>query len=110
MYANPIEITTKYQPTGYIMRFPLYVQGSHDAYILLSTTPNPSTADENVYEIQIGALGNMHQITRKINGKVLAKSIEPNVLSQWRPTRLVIEVSSSKFYARNKIRKKNLIY
>lgn len=96
-YMNPVELSPKHQPSGYILRYPLFVQGSRDAYILLSTTPNPSPDDENVYEIQLGSNGNtFHQISRKINGKVLAITRESSVLSHYKPTKFVIEVTSGK--------------
>lgn len=92
-YLHSVEMAAQYKPAGYIVRFPLYLQGSRDAYILLSNIPNP-TADDDVYEIQIGSNGNTyHQITRKINGKVLAYAKESGILSLYKPTKLVIELT-----------------
>lgn len=94
-YMHPVEVLPKYQPKGYILRYPFFIQGSRDAYVHLSTSETPSVDDENTYEIQIGALGNtQHQLTRKINGKLFAQTRESRVLSGYTPTKFVIEITS----------------
>lgn len=97
LYVNPVEILPKYKPQGYVLRYPLFIQGSRDAFIALSTSQNP-TPDDDAYEILLGNNGNtFHQITRKINGKLLAKTRESRVLSSFTPTKFVIEITSGKF-------------
>lgn len=95
VFGNSIALSKQYQPLGYLVRFPVYLQGSHDAYILLTTNSEPSVSAD-VYEIQIGAAGNtIHQI--KKNGKVMVKVNEPKMLSPQNPTKFLIEITTGKY-------------
>lgn len=94
VYRNPVQLVEKYQPTGYLVRFPMYLQGSHDAYILLTTSSIFPNEKDDVYEIVIGSIGsNVHHI--KKNGNLLTSENESGILSVDTPTRIVIEITTS---------------
>lgn len=96
VYRNPVQLTEKYQPTGYTLRMPLYLQGSRDAYILLTTTSTVPTDNVDVYEILIGSIlsDTAHYI--KKNGKLLVTSNESGILSSQVPSKIVIEITNGK--------------
>lgn len=77
-------------------RFPVIVQGSKDARILLSSTQKPDALDENVYEIRVGGEDNsLISIGRKIDGVIMAQVHEQNILSPVDLTLLVVEISTN---------------
>lgn len=51
-YDNYLTINEKYRPSGYVLRYPFYVQGAGGIQILLSTVENPDYATDAVYEIR----------------------------------------------------------
>lgn len=52
VYEKYVTVTDQYKPTGYLLRFPVYVQGAGVAKILLSTAENPNYEVDSVYEIR----------------------------------------------------------
>lgn len=78
------------------MRFPVYITGSRDANILLSSTLNPSL-DDDVYEITLGWEGNsLARISKRINGEPWVSTPEQNILSPKTPVKVIVEVSNGK--------------
>lgn len=51
-YTNFITVDEKYKPEGYLLRFPLYVQGPRHARIILSSDKTPDVDGEDAYEIR----------------------------------------------------------
>lgn len=91
-------VSDRMRPNGFMLRFPLYVQGPQNAHILLSTDKDLSSENAKIYEIRLGEEGNtLSQIIHKASGEVLAKIYEQNLLSDTRPLRVIIEISNSKF-------------
>lgn len=89
-YGNPVQLTEKYQPAGYLVQFPLYVQGIHDAYIQFAASENAPT---DLYEIQIGPTS---QYIKK-NGILLVSSNESGLLAADKPTKILIEITTGKY-------------
>lgn len=50
-FTNIIQVEDVYRPKGYVLRYPVYVQGFKDTRILLSATPNPYSNLEQTYQI-----------------------------------------------------------
>lgn len=93
MYSNSIKVSGKLKPSGFSLRFPFYVQTPYDANILLSATEDP-LSEEEVYEIQLGSVGNsVVRILRKKSSVVLAEIKEDFILNEFKPTKFVIEVT-----------------
>lgn len=94
VYGQAVAIDAKWQPSGYTLRLPFYVVGPGDAHILLHVNEKPTVEDQQVYEIRIGTTGNsLTVLSKQIGGEVLHRVYEQNLLSQWKPTKLVIELS-----------------
>lgn len=84
------------QPDGYILRIVLYIQGARDGNILLSTSDHPNFERDFVYEFVIGGWGNERLLIRKKKGgNVLAEVYESRVITQERPTKLLLEIANS---------------
>lgn len=93
-YINFVQVTDTYRPFGYRLRFPVYISGSQDANILLSSTPNP-TLEDDVYEITLGWRGNsLARISKRINGVTWVQAAEQNILSPNVPVKVICEVSN----------------
>lgn len=81
------------KPDDMRLQFPVIVEGSEDARILLSSTQTPDALDDNVYEIRVGDKGNsLISIGRKIDGVIMGEVYEQNILSPVDLTLLVVEV------------------
>lgn len=94
VYDKFVKVTDMWKPFGYRLRFPVYVTGNANAKILLSTTPSPGLDDE-VYEIILGWKGNsVIQVSKRINGDTWALAYEQNVLSTYKPVKVVVEFST----------------
>lgn len=97
IYSHFVKIDHKQQPEGYLVRFPVYVRGSKDARIMLSSTQAPDPLKDNVYEIRVGTEGNsLTTISRKMNGAVMTKVWEQNIMSPFKLTMLVVEVTKGR--------------
>lgn len=82
------------QPEGYILRLPFYLRAKANAFILLSKEENPSP-DDDAYEIVLGGWGNTRVVIRKrINGAVLADYFIPDLLSEHRRKKFVLEITT----------------
>lgn len=93
-YSHFIKADGVYKPEGWRVRFPVYVRGWTDARILLTSTQAPDPLKDNVYEIRVGAAKNsMTTISRKMNGAVMKKVFEQNILSPKKVTKLIVEVT-----------------
>lgn len=93
-YTHFVKVDDSYKPEGWKVRFPVYVQGWKDARILLTSTQSPDPLKDNVYEIRIGASGNsLTTISRKMEGAVMKKVYEQNILSPKKVVKLVVEVT-----------------
>lgn len=78
------------------LRFPVIVQGSKDARILLSSTQLENALNGNVYEIRVGGDDNsLISIGRKINGEIIGQVYEQDILSPFDLTLLIVEISTS---------------
>lgn len=51
LYDNYIKLEERHRPKGYNLQYTFYVQGSRDAYILLSSNEKPVDTDD-VIEIR----------------------------------------------------------
>lgn len=81
------------KPEGYHVRMPIWVEGPHNAHILLSPSGVPSMNDD-AYEIIIGGWMNSRvEIRKRWNGPVIASVSVPNVMSLVKRRKFVIEVS-----------------
>lgn len=123
------------QADGYVFRLPIYVQGVRDAHILLSHSvdPDPNNGYEickfnlnfsqgkifiNVlkffFYVVIGGWGNLRTLIRK-NGEVIAETDEYNVLNEFKPIKVLIEMTRGKlfslfyFYASNRLFERSCI-
>lgn len=95
-YSHFVKIDRSVQPKGLRLQFPVFVQGTKDARILLSSTQTPDALDENVYEIRVGAEDNsLITIGRKIDGVIMGQVYEQNILSPSKLTMLLIEVTDA---------------
>lgn len=93
VYTKYVTVSEQWKPTGYSLRFPVYLQGASSAKILLTSVENPNFETDSVYEIHIGWGGNSwSRILR--NGVELTRVYEQNILNQWQPTKFVVEVTS----------------
>lgn len=82
----------RYKPKGYYLRFPLFVQGDDEVRILLSTSEKPD--QEKHYEIVIGVDNVLSQLyVANPEKSLVATSTEQNLMSLWRPMKLILEVS-----------------
>lgn len=97
LYTKFIKIDSTWsKPADMRLQFPLIVQGSKDARILLSSTQVLDAIDENVYEIRIGGEDNsLISIGRKIDGVIMGQVYEQNILSPFDLTTLVVEISNT---------------
>lgn len=96
-YKNNLPLNPEWKPKGYFLRFPVFVQGPSDARILLSSTDKPS-ANDHVYEIVLGADNNtVSYVNGKLGASPLVTVYEQNILSPWKPVKLIIEVSVDGF-------------
>jgi len=91
-YTDTIKLKSlaNVQPEGYVVRLPLYIQGVRDAHILLSQSSEPDP--NNGYEILLGGWGNLKTLIRK-NGEVIAETEEYNVLNEFKPIKVLIEMT-----------------
>lgn len=92
-YQKYIAIPDNYRPTGYNLRTGFYVQSPRHIRILLSTSQNPATETDFDYEIHIGRDSNTAHTILK-NGEEIARVYEQNILSQWKPVKLVLEATA----------------
>lgn len=87
------QLDKEWQPKGWHVRMPVYLQGPSDAYIILSDKPNPG-ANDKVYEIRLGTYGNaISRLNMKINKEELATAYEQDLLCEFKPLKVVVEVS-----------------
>lgn len=93
LYSDVWPIEDKWKPSGFSLRIPFWVQGSRDAHIILSSEQKPNRFGK-VYEIRIGARDNsLITVSKQISGEVLHRVYEQNLLSWWKPTKFVLEVT-----------------
>lgn len=48
LYENYVKLEERHRPQGYVLQYSFYVQGSRDAYILLSSAEKPVETDDVV--------------------------------------------------------------
>lgn len=95
-YDSFIFVKDAWRPRGFMLRFIVYVQSMKGAHILLSTEPK-ITVGNHVYEIRLGSQGNtLSQIVRKNDSEVLVEIHEQNVLSEYEPLRVIVQISNGK--------------
>lgn len=93
LYDKVMPIEDKWKPSGYVLRMPFWIQGSRDAHIVLSTDEKPNRLS-TLYEIRIGSKDNsLITIAKQIGGEHLHRVYEENLLSWWKPTLFVLEVT-----------------
>lgn len=93
LYSDVWPIEDKWKQSGFSLRIPFWVQGSRDAHIILSPEQKPSRFGK-VYEIRIGAKDNsLITVSKQISGDIVHRVYEQNVLSWWKPTKFVLEVT-----------------
>lgn len=81
------------RPEGYLLRFPLFIQGTSNAHVLFSPNENPLPTD-NIYELVIGGFENSRIILRKrLDQAPLASVVYPNVLNVLKKKQFVFEVT-----------------
>lgn len=95
VHHHSVQLAEKYQPAGYFILLPMYLQGSHDANILLTTGSSVPSDNKDVYEIVIGSIGNTVHYIKK-NGVPLATNNESGILRLGKPTRIVIQITNGK--------------
>lgn len=80
------------KPSGFVVQFSFFAQGSANAHIIFSPVENPSLLDD-VYEVVLGGFGNTRIMIRKrSNGVLLADVIVPNSLNVLKRKQFVFEV------------------
>lgn len=83
------------RPNSYYLRLPFYLQGSANAHILIASKENPSEFDD-AYELIIGAWKDSRIVLRKrLNGAVIADVYWPNLLSELKRKKFVLEITKS---------------
>lgn len=94
VYTYVLPGDENWKSTDFPLRFSVYIQGSSDARIVLSSVKKPSVTD-SVYDIRIGAVNNaLKWISKQIDGEPVARAYEQNLLSPLKPVKIVIEVAA----------------
>lgn len=95
-YSNSIAITEQYRPTGYKLRFPLYIVGNNKPQILLSAVENPDIQNADFYAIEIGDCDMFpkSRISNSIYGIGATEVTEFNILQRDAAVKVIIEVTN----------------
>jgi len=92
VYSTPVKLDSikNSQPDGYVVRIPVFVKGVRDAHILLQSGNSANPNDG--YEIVLGGWGDTKHLIRK-DGDVVTKVNEYNVLNEFQPIKVVVELN-----------------
>lgn len=89
--AIKLESIKNSKPDGFRVQLPFWVKGVRDVQILLT----PGTLDpKDGYEIVLGGWGDTKHLIRK-NGDVVTKVNEFNVLNEFKPIKVVVELTQA---------------
>lgn len=85
------------KPSGFLVRFPVYIEGPNSAHIILAPS-STVTANDDAYEIIIGGwLNTRSEIRKRLDGAVLAAAETPNILSLLKKKKFVVEITDEGF-------------